>query len=301
MVNVSDQELHQAIDLLTSAGYRVVPPRVGERGVREATPGVNPGAAEVRPAGNDVSPSPVRDGPWPLVGAIGGGEQDAIPSNILVLPGSSVPAPTDLTVRQLRILEFVRSWIQEHGYTPSVREIGEAVGLVSTSSVARQLQALERRGYLRRDPNRPRAVTVRPAEGPTGEEAIKDQRPTPAYVPVLGRVAAGGPILAEQSVQDVFPLPSDLVGEGVLFLLQVKGDSMIDAAICDGDWVVVRQQPTARDGEIVAAMIDGEATIKTYRRRDGSIWLTPHNDAFPPISGDTATILGVVVALLRRM
>ena len=118
---------------------------------------------------------------------------------------------------------------------------------------------------------------------------------------MLGRIAAGGPILAEQAVEDVFPLPRELVGEGEVFMLHVKGDSMIEAAICDGDWVVVRQQPTANNGEIVAAMIDGEATVKTYRRRDGHVWLMPHNEAFDPIPGDDATIMGRVVAVLRRV
>ena len=116
-------------------------------------------------------------------------------------------------------------------------------------------------------------------------------------MPVLGRIAAGGPILAEQAVEDVFPLPRELVGEGTLFMLQVKGSSMIEAAICDGDWVVVRQQPTANNGEIVAAMIDGEATVKTYRHRDGHVWLMPQNPAFDPIAGDHATILGRVVTV----
>ncbi|HET6214599.1 MAG TPA: transcriptional repressor LexA, partial [Micromonosporaceae bacterium] len=133
------------------------------------------------------------------------------------------------------------------------------------------------------------------------EEAIRAQRPAPAYVPVVGRIAAGGPILAEQAIEDVFPLPRELVGEGTLFLLQVKGDSMLDAAICDGDWVVVRQQPTANNGDIVAAMLDGEATVKTYRRRERHVWLMPQNPAFEPIPGDHATILGRVVAVLRRI
>jgi repressor LexA len=209
----------------------------------------------------------------------------------------------DLTTRQRRILEFIRAWVDERGYPPSVREIGENVGLVSPSSVAYQLKELERKGYLRRDPNRPRAVDVRPPSElqPDDEEAVRAARPAPAYVPVLGRIAAGGPILAEQAVEDVFPLPRELVGEGTLFLLQVKGDSMLDAAICDGDWVAVRQQPTADNGEIVAAMLDGEATVKTYRRRDGHVWLMPQNPAFDPIAGDEATILGRVVAVLRRI
>jgi repressor LexA len=209
----------------------------------------------------------------------------------------------DLTTRQQRILEFIRSWVERYGYPPSVREIGEAVGLVSPSSVAYQLKVLEGKGYLRRDPNRPRAVDVRPPSElmMEDEEAVRSARPAPAYVPVLGRIAAGGPILAEQAVEDVFPLPRELVGEGTLFLLQVKGDSMLDAAICDGDWVVVRQQPTANNGEIVAAMLDGEATVKTYRRRDGHVWLMPQNPAFEPIAGDEATIMGRVVAVLRRI
>ncbi|GIJ30047.1 LexA repressor [Micromonospora qiuiae] len=209
-------------------------------------------------------------------------------------------AAVDLTVRQRRILDFIRTWVERHGYPPSVREIGEAVGLVSPSSVAYQLKELEKKGFLRRDPNRPRAVDVR-SPNDVDDELARSQRPTPAYVPMLGRIAAGGPILAEQSMEDVFPLPRELVGEGEVFMLQVKGDSMLDAAICDGDWVVVRQQPTADSGEIVAAMLDGEATVKTYRRRDGHVWLMPQNPAFDPIPGDDATIMGRVVAVLRRI
>lgn len=128
-----------------------------------------------------------------------------------------------------------------------------------------------------------------------------DDRPTPRYVPVVGRIAAGGPILAEQSVETVFPLPSELVGDGDLFLLKVVGESMIEAAICDGDWVVVRRQPDADNGEIVAAMLEDEATVKTFKRRDGHVWLMPHNPAFEPIPGDDAQILGKVVAVLRRV
>lgn len=215
---------------------------------------------------------------------------------------SSFPDPetVDLTARQRRILEFIREWVERHGYPPSVREIGEAVGLVSPSSVAYQLKELERKGYLRRDPNRPRAVDVRPPVDPA-EDDPTPHRPAPAYVPLLGQIAAGGPILAEQAVEDFFPLPRELVGEGDVFMLQVKGDSMIDAAICNGDWVVVRQQPTADVGDIVAAMIDNEATVKSYRRRDGHVWLMPANPAFDPIPGDDATIMGRVVAVLRRI
>jgi repressor LexA len=209
----------------------------------------------------------------------------------------------DLSPRQRRILEFIRETVDRRGYPPSVREIGEAVGLVSPSSVAYQLNVLEKKGHLRKDPNRPRAYDARPSSELTvdDEEAVRAARPAPAYVPVLGRIAAGGPILAEQAIEDVFPLPREIVGEGTLFLLAVKGDSMLDAAICDGDYVVVRQQPTANNGEIVAAMLDGEATVKTYRHRDNHIWLMPHNPAYEPIPGDDATILGKVVAVIRRV
>jgi repressor LexA len=198
-----------------------------------------------------------------------------------------------------------------------MREIGEAVGLTSPSSVAHQLATLERKGFLRRDPNRPRAIeliggnesapdtghlpsglpTVVSFQGDTGPEAL----PEPSFVPLIGTIAAGGPILAEEAVEDVFALPRQLVGEGTLFLLRVSGDSMVDAAICDRDWVVVRQQPVAEDGDIVAAMIDGEATVKTFKRRDGHLWLLPQNPAYDPIPGDRASVLGRVVAVLRRM
>nr|WP_246019348.1 transcriptional repressor LexA [Saccharothrix australiensis] len=216
-----------------------------------------------------------------------------------------MPEPGDiagnagLTLRQRKVLDVIRDWLDRFGYPPSVREIGEAVGLTSTSSVAHQLRALERKGYLRRDPNRPRAVGVLPTEIVTGLDPAS--KPTPAYVPMLGRIAAGGPILAEESIEDVFPLPREIVGEGEVFLLKVVGDSMVDAAITDGDWVVVRQQPTADNGDVVAAMIDGEATVKTFKRRDGHVWLLPHNPAYQPILGDEASILGKVVAVLRRL
>ncbi len=221
-----------------------------------------------------------------------------------------------LTVRQRRVLEVIRNSIDRRGYPPSMREIGEAVGLTSPSSVAHQLMTLERKGYLRRDPNRPRAIEVlspehpeakghRPASAdfdtPSDETGINDQRPEATYVPVLGQIAAGVPITAEETVEDVFPLPRQIVGEGALFLLRVVGDSMVDAAICDGDWVVVRQQPTADNGDIVAAMLDSEATVKTFKRKDGKVWLMPHNKDFSPIDGDHATILGKVTAVLRRI
>ena len=194
---------------------------------------------------------------------------------------------TGLTARQRKVLEVIRDSVQRRGYPPSMREIGEAVGLTSTSSVSHQLRALQRKGFLHRDPNRPRAVVVRLPGAPRPTRRAGDrtrstagQRLRPsrrAYVPLVGRIAAGGPILAEQAVEDVFPLPKQLVGEGTLFLLKVAGDSMIDAAIADGDWVVVRQQPVAENGDIVAAMIDGEATVKTFKRRDDEVWLMPHN------------------------
>jgi repressor LexA len=212
-----------------------------------------------------------------------------------------------LTQRQRRVLEVIRDSIERRGYPPSVREIGEAVGLSSASSVAHQLSVLQKKGWLRRDPNRPRALDVRlPGEHGPAVPAIAggtddSTMPAPTYVPLVGRIAAGGPVLAEQAVEDVFPLPRELVGEGTLFMLKVAGDSMVEAAICDGDWVVVRQQPSAENGEIVAAMIDGEATVKTYKRRDGHVWLLPHNPAYEPIPGDDATILGRVVTVLRRV
>ncbi|WP_425501399.1 transcriptional repressor LexA [Phytoactinopolyspora mesophila] len=214
-----------------------------------------------------------------------------------------------LTPRQWKVLEVIRDSVERRGYPPSMREIGEAAGLASPSSVSHQLTVLEAKGYIRRDPHRPRALEVLappPAEdgGVDAEAPIaadEPSLPTPSYVPLVGRIAAGGPVLAEQAVEDVFPLPRELVGEGNLFMLNVTGDSMLDAAICDGDWVVVRQQDVAENGEIVAAMLDGEATVKTYKQRDGHVWLLPHNDSYEPIPGDSATILGRVVAVMRRI
>ncbi|MGH9033136.1 MAG: transcriptional repressor LexA [Acidimicrobiia bacterium] len=217
---------------------------------------------------------------------------------------------TGLTARQRRVLEVIRDAVERRGYPPSMREIGEAAGLSSPSSVSHQLRVLEGKGYIRRDPHRPRALEVlSPGDPGTGAAIPADQddtgrgdyRPEPSYVPLVGRIAAGGPVLADEAVEEVFPLPRQLVGEGTLFMLRVAGDSMVDAAICDGDWVVVRQQPVAENGEIVAAMIDGEATVKTYKRRDGEIWLLPHNPAYEPIAGNEATVLGRVVAVMRRI
>jgi repressor LexA len=209
-----------------------------------------------------------------------------------------------LTPRQRKVLEFIRESVERRGFPPTIREIGDAVGLASTSSVSYQLITLQKKGFLRRDATKPRAVDVRlPSEMPGGldDGQVHSQFPEPRYVPVLGRIAAGGPILAEQAVEEVFPLPKELVGEGTLFMLKVVGDSMVDAAIADGDWVVVRQQPTANNGDIVAAMLDGEATVKTYKRRDGHVWLMPHNPQYEPILGDDAAILGRVVTVLRKV
>lgn len=211
-----------------------------------------------------------------------------------------------LTARQSKILDVIREAVEARGYPPSVREIGEAVGLTSPSSVAHQLRVLESKGFLRRDPNRPRALEVRsdPTTESTNAEAAQSHpelASATAFVPVLGRIAAGGPILAEQSVETVFPLPRDLTGEGELFLLHVVGDSMIDAAICNGDYVVVRRQETAESGEIVAALLDDEATVKTLKKSDGHVWLMPHNPAYTPILGDDARILGKVVSVLRKV
>ena len=224
------------------------------------------------------------------------------------------PDATGLTPRQQRILAHLKDFMERRGYPPSMREIGDAVGLTSSSSVAHQLKVLEEKGFVRRDPNRPRALEVflpelmaarrsisAGEETSFDETGVGDAMPAASYVPVLGRIAAGGPILAEEQIEDVFPLPKQLVGEGQLFLLEVRGESMVDAAICDGDYVVIRQQSTANNGEIVAAMIDGEATVKTFQRTDGKVWLLPHNEAFEPIDGTHATILGKVTAVLRRV
>ncbi len=212
------------------------------------------------------------------------------------------PDATGLTPRQQRVLTVIKESIEARGYPPSMREIGERVGLTSSSSVAHQLRTLEEKGFLKRDPHRPRALSVfNPDEASVDETLIADSAPTPTYVPLVGRIAAGGPILAEERVEEIFPLPKSLVGDGQLFLLEVVGDSMIDAAICSGDYVVVRQQPSAENGEVVAAMLDGEATVKTFQRKDGKVWLLPHNDAYDPIDGTHATILGKVTTVLRRM
>ena len=227
---------------------------------------------------------------------------DTPSDNVVPLPDT--PEGNDgLTARQRKILDFISSATADRGYPPSMREIGEAVGLTSSGSVAYQLKILGEKGFINRDATRARALEiVSPATAGLPEHLAEgDLMPTAAYVPLVGQIAAGGPILAEQSVEEVFPLPKSLVGEGQLFMLTVKGDSMIDAAICDGDFVVVRQQATCENGDIVAALIDDEATVKTFKRRDGHVWLMPHNPAYEPILGDHAQIMGKVVSVLRKM
>jgi repressor LexA len=276
---------------------------------------------------------------------------------------TKVPLALRLTDRQCRVLEVIQDSIDRRGYPPSMREIGEAVGLQSTSSVRHQLVVLENKGFIRRDPNRPRAYIVRGPSDPTqawrarmaqaqnqypgaapganatgawdqhGSTAAAagleeddyfpdgDEDPAEAelaqvlrfpgpvgeteYVPLVGRIAAGGPILAQEEIEELIPLPRDLVGDGTLFALTVVGDSMVDAAICNGDTVVVRQQPTAESGEIVAAMIDGEATVKQLKLQETPsgrhVWLMPRNPSYDPIPGDEASILGRVVTVLRRL
>jgi len=210
----------------------------------------------------------------------------------------------ELTDRRRRIVQVIEDSVQRNGYAPSMREIGEAAGLASTSSVAYQLSVLEKQGYLSREARRPRTAALRTPAHPAAAPAAQ---PAVAPVPRVGRIAAGGPILADQLIEEIVPLPKQLVGEGDHIILTVVGDSMIDAAIADGDWVVVRRESDIENGDIVAAMIesdtsaDREATVKTFRRRDGHVWLIPHNPAYTPILGDNATIVGKVVAVLRRV
>lgn len=227
---------------------------------------------------------------------------DTPTNNVISLPDT--PEGGDgLTARQRKILDFISSATADRGYPPSMREIGEAVGLTSSGSVDYQLKILGEKGFITRDANRARALeVVSPATAGVPEHLVDgDLMPTAAYVPLVGQIAAGGPILAEQAVEEIFPLPKSLVGEGQLFMLTVKGDSMIDAAICDGDFVVVRQQSTCENGDIVAALLDDEATVKTFKKRDGHVWLMPHNPAYEPILGDHAQIMGKVVSVLRKM
>ena len=215
----------------------------------------------------------------------------------------------DLTARQRRIIQAIEDSTQRSGYPPTLREIGEAAGLTSLSSVSYQLATLAKKGYVSRGAGRPRTAVVQPRTDPgIHQEADEPQADINwreiAPVPLVGRIAAGGPILAHESLDDTFLLPRQLVGDGNLILLKVSGDSMIGAAIADGDWVVVRRETDVENGDIVAATIDGvevEGTVKTLKRSDGHVWLLPHNPLYGPILGDEAVIVGKVVAVLRRV
>lgn len=209
------------------------------------------------------------------------------------------PDPTTLSDRQRKVLACIASSVNERGYPPSMREIGISVGLTSPSSVKYQLNALEKKGFLRRDPNRPRAMEV--VGGPKVAPEAPERISSSAMVPVIGRIAAGGPILAEQQVEDIFTMPRQLIGAGSHFMLRVVGDSMVDAAICDGDYVVVRQQNAAENGEIVAAMLGDEATVKVLKKTPSGVWLMPRNSNYEPICGDEAVILGRVSAVMRSV
>jgi repressor LexA len=202
-----------------------------------------------------------------------------------------------LPQRQQRILATIRDWVARYGYPPSTRELGRAVGLRSASSVSKHLKSLEERGLLRRSTAVTRSIDVRPFLRAAAPEPAGDL----VSVPVVGDIAAGTPILADEHLDEALTLPRDLTGRGTVFALRVRGDSMIDAAICDGDIVVVRQQPEAHSGQIVAAMIDGEATVKVYRRRGGHVFLEPRNPAYDVIDGDEAAVLGIVVSVLRSV
>ena len=216
----------------------------GGGGTRNDSAGLGPGG-EPRPKGKP-----------------GRKPKGTVPTVVTEMPEHPDPDHV-LTWRQRKVLQVIRESVQRRGYPPSMREIGEAVGLTSTSSVSYQLSTLQNKGYLRRDAGRPRTVEVRlpghPAVRPEGEgseeHGLDITSQEAAYVPLVGRIAAGTPVLAEETIEDIFPLPKQIVGDGTLFLLKVVGDSMINAAIADGDWVVVRKQEDAENGEIVAAMI----------------------------------------------
>ncbi|MEU7073014.1 transcriptional repressor LexA [Streptomyces narbonensis] len=232
---------------------------------------------------------------------------EATTSRYVGRPPGIVTREDGLTDRQHRIVDAIRSSIRDRGYPPSMRELGQAAGLSSTSSVAHQIGALVRKGVLRKDPKRPRAYVPTTTAGPAGDFAVgavpQDAAPDSSVVhtPLVGRIAAGVPITADEQVEDVLALPRQLVGSGQVFALTVSGESMIKAHIMDGDTVAVRVQPDAENGEIVAAMIDGEATVKRLKREGSTVWLMPENDSFEPISGEAASILGKVVAVMRSV
>ena len=205
-----------------------------------------------------------------------------------------------LSDKQREILACINEAITRTGYPPSLREIGDSVGLSSISSVSHQLTQLELRGFIRRDPNLNRAIEIL-VELESNPDAVRVREDDIVHVPLVGRIAAGIPITAEQNVDDMFALPRQMVGQGNVFMLKVQGDSMIDAAICDGDYVVVREQKTAENGDIVAAMLDHEATVKVFKQRDGNTWLLPRNSAYEPIDGTYAEVMGKVVAVIRSV
>jgi repressor LexA len=206
-----------------------------------------------------------------------------------------------LTSRQRKVLKAIEELQERRGYPPTLREIAKAAGLASLSTVSYHLSSLQAKGYLRRDTGRPRTAVLRPLCPVAEETPVGVSSREVVRVAMVGQIAAGSPILAQESIEDTFPLPRQLVGEGTLFLLRVVGDSMIQAAITDGDWVVIRQQPVAENGEIVAAMIDGEATIKMFKRSGDHLWLVPQSPVHTPIMADDAIILGKVVVVLRRL
>ncbi|MFG1699843.1 transcriptional repressor LexA [Nonomuraea sp. NPDC049309] len=204
---------------------------------------------------------------------------------------------SSLPRRQQHILAVIRDHVVRYGYPPSTREIAKAVGLRSASSVSKHLKALEDQGLLRRSSTMTRPIDVRSFLRPESSGPSADL----VSVPVVGDIAAGVPIPADEVIDEALTLPRDLTGRGTVFALRVRGDSMIEAAICDGDIVIVRQQPEAHSGQIVAAMIDGEATVKVFRRRGGHVYLEPRNPAYEVIDGDEATVLGIVVSVLRSV
>ncbi|CAI8346615.1 MAG: repressor LexA [Candidatus Puniceispirillum sp. TMED52] len=209
-----------------------------------------------------------------------------------------------LTEQQQRIQAFIEHSVDSRGVPPSMREICDNTGLSSTSSVSHQLHQLERAGFIKRNPGTARTLEVIKRLTPEPDAPVTPLIPVNdnmVPVPLVGRIAAGVPITAEEQVEDIVSLPTQLVGSGNLFMLTVQGDSMVDAAICDGDHVVIREQQTAENGEIVAALLDGEATVKVLKQRDGHTWLLPQNSAYEPILGDDAAILGKVVTVLRSI
>jgi repressor LexA len=204
------------------------------------------------------------------------------------------------TERQARILEVIRDFTEQRGYPPSVREIGERVGLSSSSTVQSHLKSLEKHGLIHRDPTKPRALTAGGQRG--GERRPAERRDAEhALLPIIGKVAAGVPITASENLEGEFPVPADLARRQGTFMLRVSGDSMVDAAILDGDLIVVAPQPDARNGEIVVAMLDGEATVKRFYREAGRVRLQPENRALAPIYADDVTVLGRVEAVYRRL